>query len=67
MKKDERMLQEKKAKELAQSNLIKMQEKVKEKENLIREAAKSKKTLEKKELAFQQEEEQVCFLIYYKA
>ena len=62
----ERMLQEKKAKELAQSNLIKMQEKEK-KEKMIREAAKPKKTLEKKELAFQQEEEQVCFLIYYKA
>ena len=66
-KNDKRMLQEKKAKELAQSNLIKMQEKEKEKETMIREPAKSKKILEKKELAFQQEEEQVCFLIYYKA
>ena len=33
---NERMLQEKKAKEFAQSNLIKMQEKEKEKEKMIR-------------------------------
>ena len=43
-KNDKRMLQEKKPKELAQSNLIKMQEKEKEKEKMITKAAKSKKT-----------------------
>ena len=58
-KDDERLLQEKKDKELAEKKLQNDLEKEKEKEEMIKQAAKSKKSLEQKEQSFLEEEQKL--------
>ena len=58
-KDDERILQEKKTRDLNKKNLTRMQEKEIEKVKMLNKVVQSKKALEREELVFQQEEEKV--------